>query len=221
MDALLTAALDAARAADGPGAAPRIVILPVAAARARPDLAAAHGERAFRAAAARSGVAIETSAAPIVDRASAGEPVSVRRLSEAHLVHLPGGDPDLPASVLHGTRAWAAVLEAHGRGACIAGASAGAMALGERLWTPHGPADGLGLVPGVAVLPHFDGRRLAAWRSAVDPGGRLAWVGLDERTLVIGRAGEPWLVAGAGRARIAVAGQPEAMATSGEWLDLG
>ena len=221
MDALLAAALEAARAADGPDAMPKIVILPVAAARSRPDVAAAHGERAFRAAAARAGVAIETAVAPVVDRASAADAMPAQRLRTAHLVHLPGGDPDLPASVLRATPAWAAILEAYGRGACVAGASAGAMALGERLWTPRGPADGLGLVPGVAVLPHFDGRRLAAWRSAVDPDDRLAWVGLDERTLVIGRVGEPWVVAGAGRARVVAAGRPETIATSGERLELG
>jgi hypothetical protein len=76
------------------------------------------------------------------------------------------------------------------------------MALGERLWTAHGPMDGLGLVPGVAVLPHFDATRLATWRGAVDPGGRLTWLGLDERTMVIGRPGEAWRVAGGGRAHV-------------------
>ena len=64
------------------------------------------------------------------------------------------------------------------------------MALAERLWTRDGPVDGLGLVPGIAVLPHFDpGRatRLADASSTLV--GRLTWLGLDERTLVIGRPG--------------------------------
>jgi hypothetical protein len=40
----------------------------------------------------------------------------------------------------------------------------------------------------------------------VDPGGRLAWLGLDERTLIIGRPGTPWTVAGAGRAHVILPG---------------
>lgn len=197
MDALVAAGVKAA--ADG---AVRIVIVPTAAARHRPELAVAQGERAFRAAAARAGVRVEVDAALVVDAASAADPAIVARLEGAHLVHLPGGDPDLPPSVLRGSPAWAAILQAHAAGACVAGASAGAMALGERLWTQRGPMDGLGLVPGVAVLPHFDATRLATWRRAVDPDGRLTWLGLDERTLVIGRPGGPWRVAGAGRARV-------------------
>ena len=193
MDALVAAAIDAAA-----GLVPRIVLVPTAVARHRPGAAVAHGERAFRAAAARAGVAVDVSAALVLDAVSAADPANVAGLAAAHLVHLPGGDPDLPPSILRGSLAWAAILRAYAAGACIAGASAGAMALAGRLWTGHGPMDGLALVPGVAVLPHFDAVRLATWRHAVDPDGRLTWLGLDERTLVIGRPGEPWRVAGAG-----------------------
>jgi cyanophycinase len=197
MDALLAAAVEAAS-----GAVPRIVLVPTAAARHRPGAAVAQGERSFLAAARRAGVVVEVGAALVVDAAGAADPGDVARLGAAHLIHLPGGDPDLLPSVLRGSPAWAAILRAYAAGACVAGASAGAMALADRLWTQHGPMDGLGLVPGVAVLPHFDASRLATWRRAVDPDGRLAWLGLDERTMVIGRPGAPWLVAGAGLARV-------------------
>jgi cyanophycinase len=199
MDALIAAAV---RATAAVGDVVRIVIVPTAASRQRPEAAVAHGERAFRAAAARAGVVVEVEAALVTDAASAADPAKFGLLEGAHLVHLPGGDPDLIPSVLRGSPAWAAILRAHAAGACIAGASAGAMALGDRLWTPNGAADGLGLVPGIAVLPHFDASRLDAWRRGVDPESRLTWLGLDERTLVIGRPGEPWRVAGAGRARV-------------------
>ncbi len=120
------------------------------------------------------------SAARILERVDATSPddVVIARLEGAHLVHLPGGDPDLLPAVLHDSRAWTAILRAHAAGACIAGASAGAMAIGERLWTRDGPVDGLGLVPGIAILPHFDPGRLAAWRASVDgspvDGGRAS-----------------------------------------------
>jgi cyanophycinase len=166
---------------------------------------------------------VRVDVAGVLDRAAAADPVSAALLEAAHVVHLPGGDPDLLPAVLRGTRAWNAILRAHAGGACVAGASAGAMALAERLWTPDGPAEGLGLVPGVAVLPHYRPGRDAAWRRTVDPGGTLTWLGLDERTLVIGRPGEPWAVAGAGRAHVIPpgAGRPTASAGDGETLALG
>jgi cyanophycinase-like exopeptidase len=201
MDALVAAGA-AARAAAGDAGPLRVVLVPTAAARQRPDLAVAHGRRAFEAAGARGGVAIDVQVADVLDGRTAADSANVARLEAAHVIHLPGGDPDLLPAVLRGTSAWAAILRAHAAGACVAGASAGAMALGERLWTRDGPTEGLGLVPGIAVLPHFDLGRATAWRKVVDPVGRLAWLGLDERTLVIGRPGDTWTVAGAGRAHV-------------------
>ncbi len=228
MDALLAAALEAAGREK-----PRVVIVPTAVARHRPDLAFAHGERAFRAAAARARVEVRVWAASLLRRADAEIPgaAMLEELAGAHLVHLPGGDPDLIPGVLRGTAGWAAILRAHAAGACVAGASAGAMALGERLWTPSGPVDGLRLVPGIAVLPHYAPGRLDAWRATVDVSGTggpqetgaLAWLGLDEQTLVIGRPGGSWTVAGRGRAHLAPAGVSAVMrsAGAGEALLLG
>ncbi len=221
MDALVAAGA-AARATASDAGPLRVVLVPTAAARQRPDLAAAHGRRAFEAAGARAGLAVEVGVAGVLDGPSAAEPGNVTRLETAHVIHLPGGDPDLLPAVLRGTPAWAAILRAYVAGACVAGASAGAMALAERLWTAGGPVDGLGLVSGIAVLPHFDPRRASAWRGVVDPDGRLAWLGLDERTLVIGHPGGTWTVAGAGRAHVIHSGadSPAISAVAGEVLAL-
>jgi cyanophycinase-like exopeptidase len=211
MDALFSAALAAAA-----GGTPRIVVVPTAAARQRPDLAALHGERAFRAAADRAATPVHVEVIRILERADAEDRGACDRLAAADLVHLPGGDPDLLPAILRGSSAWAVILETHARGACIAGASAGAMALGERLWTPAGVVAGLGLVPGLAVLPHYRPDRLAAWRAVVDGAGRpCTWLGLDDRTLVIGRSGETWTVAGAGRAHVIPAGRSSPAASAG------
>ena len=222
MDALVAAGAAATRAAAGDVGPLRVVLVPTAAARHRPELAAATGRRAFEAAAARAGLLVEVGVASVLDGRSAADPGNVTRLETAHVIHLPGGDPDLLPAVLRGTPAWAAILRAYAAGACVAGASAGAMALAERLWTRDGPVAGLGLVPGVAVLPHFDPGRAAAWRSVVDPDGRLTWLGLEERTLVIGRPGGIWTVAGAGRAHVIDPGaaSPALSAVAGEVLSL-
>ncbi len=210
MDALLAAARATADDLD-----PVIAIVPTAAARQRPDLAVAQGERAFRSAAARAGIGVRLETARILGRDDAADPEQLARLEVAHLIHFPGGDPDLIPAVLRDTPAWSAILAALDRGSCLAGASAGAMALGERLWTARGGVPGLGLLAGTAVIPHYQPSRIGEWRRAVEDGTPLRWIGLDEQTLVIGRPGERWTVAGRGRAHVVPPGSLEASLEAG------
>lgn len=208
-----------------PGGAVRAVVVPTAAARGRPDLAAANGVEAFRRIAADAGIPALVEAASVVDRASAADPTLVDRLAAATLIHLPGGDPDIIPTLYPGTAAWAAIEGARAGGAVLAGASAGAMALAAWTWTPNGGMPGLGLVPGIGVAPHADA---ASWRQAVARYGAavpldLGFVGLAERTAVIvpGTAGEPWRVVGEGEARwlsaaARTAGEPPVIARDGD-----
>ncbi len=140
MDALLEAGIAAWR-----GSGPvRVVLVPTAVARHRPDLAAAHGARAFREAGVRAGIVTDIVVAPVLDRGSAADAAIAARFDDAHVIHLPGGDPDLIPAILRDSPAWAAMRRAHSAGACLAGASAGAMALAERLWTRDEPDGRLG-----------------------------------------------------------------------------
>jgi cyanophycinase len=182
----------------------RIVILPTAAGRGLPDRAAATGHAAFlrRAAATTREVTVEV--ARVVDAASAADPMETARLARADLIHLPGGDPDLVPAILAGSPALAALRGAWERGAVVAGASAGAMALAEWTWTSGGGIRGLGLVRGVAVVPHYDDVRRTSWQATLDdlaPGG-IGYLGLDERTGVISVPNGPdshdWRVSGEG-----------------------
>ncbi len=193
----------------------RIVIVPTAAARGRPLLVGAHGTEAFERVAASTSkppIAIRVEVVPVIDPASAADPGFVTCLGAADLIHLPGGEPDLIPSILPGTAAWAAILGAHRRGAVLAGASAGAMALAPWTWTPGGGMAGLDLVAGLVVAPHADP---ASWASAIErfrswlPTG-LGLLGVAERTGVISRPGSPgtgatgpagWDVVGEGEAR--------------------
>jgi cyanophycinase-like exopeptidase len=186
----------------GDDGAIRAVVIPVAAARGRPALAASVGVGALRRVGADVGVPVEAEAVMVVDAASADDPALAARIAAADLVHLPGGDPDLVPGVLAGSRAWTAVLEAHARGAVIAGASAGAMGLAALTWTPRGFVPGLGLVEGFVVVPHyaqFDVRGREAEAERVRRDG-LGVLGLDERTGAIRTADGTWQVAGEGRA---------------------
>jgi cyanophycinase-like exopeptidase len=187
----------------------RIVIASTAAARGRPGLAAANGRRAFDRRASVAQLRIDVEEARIVDASSAADPRHAERLTAADLIYFPGGDPDLIPSIIPGTAAAAALHAAWTRGAVLAGASAGAMALGEWTWTPGGGIAGLGFVRGVAVVPHYDEMRRTRWQQTLDdmaPGG-LGYLGLDERTGVIGEAGQSrWLVVGEGAAHWFAAG---------------
>jgi cyanophycinase len=181
-----------------------VAIVPVAAARSRPELSARHGCLAFESVGRELGVDLVIDEVLIVDRASAADETLAARLAGANVIHLPGGDPDLVPGTLAGTAAWDAISDAFRRGATLAGASAGAMGLAERTWTPGGWVDGLGLVLGLIVVPHFHGFDTRGWEGTVDELRRasLGQLGLDERTGVISEPGltADWLVAGEGEA---------------------
>jgi cyanophycinase len=207
LDALLAAARrSAGNQASSPHDRIQIIVVPTAASRGLPDRAAATGVEAFERRAASAGLPVRVNVARIVDPASAWDPDLVAGFVTADLIHLPGGDPDLIPAMLAGTAALAAIRHAWQRGAVLAGASAGAMALAEWTWTPHGGLHGLGFVRGLAVIPHYDEVRRTTWQASIDelaPGG-IGYLGLDERTGVLaesnGAGDRQWVVAGPGAA---------------------
>jgi hypothetical protein len=198
--AILELAAGMAVERDGPGGIVRVELLTTAVARHRPEAAYAVGSAAFERVAAEAGMPpIGVRHARVIDAASAADPVIAEHLAGADLVYLPGGDPDAVIEILAGTEAWQAVERARSRGAVVAGASAGAMALGERTWTRDGYVAGFGWAGRLVVVPHASADRLSGARGAVDrlPGGsELAIAGLPERAGIIGEPTE-WRVVGA------------------------
>jgi len=94
------------------------------------------------------------------DAATASDPANADLIQGAGLIYLSGGNPSHLATSLRGSRVWAAIEEEWRGGASLAGCSAGAMALGGYIpdfrHPKRGGVDGLGIVPQVRVLPHFD-----------------------------------------------------------------
>lgn len=140
------------------------------------------------------------------DRADANRDSFASAFEDVGLVYLSGGDPAHLVDTLRDTPVWEAVVAAWRGGAALAGCSAGAMALADA-WPPFTARgattyrDGLGLLPGLAVLPHFD--RVRRWREGhLDelgvgrPAGSTV-VGIDEETAVVWRDGT-WNVEGRG-----------------------
>src|SRR5438128_3071566 len=184
--------------ARGAGQGPAYVV-PTAAARQGPEEAVAHATAWFQ----QFGLHLDE--LPVLKRADANS----RELSElargGGFFYLVGGDPGLVAQVLRESRVWSAIVDAWERGASLAGSSAGAMALCSHTliratWpdrTNRRPADALGLVPSVAVLPHYEtfGHRWveSARRELPD----VTLLGIDERTAAVWSR-DAWSAAGPG-----------------------
>ena len=114
-------------------------------------------------------------------------------LRRARLIVLPGGSPARLLAALTGTPVGEVVVQLLADGGAVMGSSAGAMVLGAWTVLPEGGARigaGLGLVPGVLVVPHWSGPR-GDWLRAVDAGTPPDTVvlGIPEESGVLVRAG--------------------------------
>jgi len=173
------------------GRPPRYVQLATAAAPEGPAVLARWHDLGARAA---ERIGVEQVVVPVADRSGAMDDANARLIEGAGLIYLSGGNPAFLAETLRDSVVWKAVVAAWQAGAALAGCSAGAMALSASLpdirrpWRPALP--GLGVVPMVEVLPHFDAfaarmpdlvlRRVGG----APPGVRL--VGIDEDTALVG-----------------------------------
>lgn len=180
------------------GRAPRYVQLATAAApEGQASLARWH--ELGRLAAERIGV--QQVVVPVVDRISADDEGLASLVEGAGLVYLSGGNPKFLAETLRGTAVWAAIERQWRLGAALAGCSAGAMALGGGVpdvrHPMSGPVDGLGVLPRLSVIPHFDrfGSRLLGSLAGHQLDDDVVRVGIDESTAIVGGPGT-WQVVG-------------------------
>src|SRR6266702_1687080 len=122
------------------------------------------------------------------------------QLGAANFVYFSGGKPRYLLETIQGTAAWQTILEMFVRGGIIAGCSAGAMVLGSALfdfpqvWRTL-PA--LGLVPGIAVIPHFSEIPPSFTSTIAGMRRKKTVVGIDGTTALIGSNGQ-WVVQGKG-----------------------
>lgn len=137
------------------------------------------------------------------------------RARSGRFFYLVGGDPGRVPKILAGTPLWNAIVAAWRDGAALAGSSAGAMALGE--WTlvrARMPGDerrrylpALGLVPRIAVIPHFDtfGHRWVASSLSAAPRPDIVLPGVDERSAAVWQGGT-WRALGDGGVTVITTG---------------
>ncbi len=199
--------IDAALLAASGRRRPRVVILPTA---SWPD-----GEDVFKRWAALgtehfAALGAEVEPVLVRDRFDADDDAHAQAIGEADLVYLSKGKPGHLTASLCGTGVGAALLAAHERGAALVGCSAGAMSLAARhfefrarrfAW-PLRWRDGLDLVQGATVIPHYDAvpEAMAAMLVLQSPRG-LVTLGIDEETALVGRD-RSWQVQGRGRVTV-------------------
>ena len=174
-------------------------VLATAAARGEPELAVANATRWF------AGLGLDVEELPAIRRRDVTSEANAERARAGRFFYLVGGDPGLVPATLAGTPLWDAVVAAWREGAALAGSSAGAMALaGWTLIRDRRPGDherryreALGIVPGVAVLPHFEtfGHR---WIDSARRGhDDVTLLGIDERSAALWEDGA-WRALGGG-----------------------
>lgn len=131
---------------------------------------------------------------PIQDVSSAHDPANVRRLAQAGLIYIGGGDVRLLLDTLAGTPALDALAAAFATGAVIVGTSAGAMALAA--WgLPSDPAVGVlqgwGWLSHTLVSPHYTPDRADAMHAALVDRPQLLGLGIpDDVALALGPSAE-------------------------------
>lgn len=175
--------------------APRVVCLPTAAGQEGPkrigywsELGVDHFTRL--------GAHAET--VPVIDRASAHNADLAAAIAGANFVYLSGGKPNYLYLTLVGSPAWQAIQSVLARGGILAGCSAGAMILGEKILSLPLLKSGFGVLPGSLVMPHYDElsknqRRFIRWLT----GPALTMLGIEGNTaLVVTGAGAEVLGSG-------------------------
>ncbi len=176
----------------------RVLIVPTAAVDG-PARAAGNGVRHF------SALGADARSLMILERAHAEDAGLIQSSQGAGVVYFTGGSPDHLLATLRDSELLKAILAAVDKGAVLAGSSAGAMVMGSHMRRPRTGewVEALGIVPGIAVLPHHENRDPAEVsrqiRDKAPPS--LTVLGIDARTGCLGRP-ERWQVAGQGKVTV-------------------
>lgn len=159
-----------------------VTILPTAAAKERPEKAVEFARRYFES------LGAQVEGAMILDRVDAEDKRKIEQLASSTFTYIAGGDPRHLARVLRDTSAWRAIHDANAQGGVLAGSSAGAMVMCDRMIWPSAPEgeDGLGTFKDLVIIPHHD-----KWKAKVRPlvdamkEDDVRLVGVDECTAIV------------------------------------
>jgi len=128
---------------------------------------------------------------PVLTREDAHNQSWVEEIAKAGLIYFSGGDPVHLAEIFRDTPMWRAIMQAWGEGASLAGCSAGAMAFGGKIIGIRRShiTEGLGLIPDIEVIPHYD--KFLGWlpdrvtAAVMRKDADTALIGIDENTALV------------------------------------
>ncbi len=146
----------------------------------------------------------------VLDGTHADDPELVKPVESADVVYFTGGSPEHLLTSLRDSELLRLLLSEMERGMVLGGSSAGAMAMGSMMRLPNAGnwREGLGVVPGVAVMPHHERSDPAATARQLQesaPSG-IIFLGIDARTGCLGTTGD-WRVVGLGKVTVYQAGE--------------
>ena len=144
---------------------------------------------------------------PVLTREDAHNPEYISQVLNAGLIYFSGGDPGNITDVFSQTPLWEAVQRAWQDGSSLAGCSAGAMAFGSKIVGIRRMhvTEGLGLLPDIEVIPHYD--KMLGWLPdrvtsfIARIGADSTLVGIDENTALV-RDNNKWSVTGVGKVHL-------------------
>ena len=188
--------------------ADEVLVLPTAAAYEHPERVVERAEEWFR----PLGAGVR--GLMVLGRVDALDDANAAVVREARFVYLSGGSPMHLRSVLKDSTVWDALVEGWRAGAVLAGAAAGADVLCDPMVDPRGGAFtvGLGLVPGLAVIPRYNlwSRDKAHRTVQLAPKG-LVVAGVPQRTALIRDADGPWRAEGEGEVAVFAEGAEQGL----------
>lgn len=149
---------------------------------------------------------------PVLTRPDALVAANIDAVASARFLYLCGESSMHLRAVLKDSPVWEALVAAWQGGAVLAASSGAARVLCDPMVDPRGGAFavGLGLIPGLAVIPHHDhwSREKAHRTIQLAPKG-LPIAAVDDRTALIRDADGTWRSEGAGEVAIFVDGVPQ------------
>ena len=159
---------------------------------------------------------------PILKREDAFNPHYIEEVTNAGLIYFSGGDPGYITEIFEGTPLWEKIKQEFNSGSSLAGCSAGAMAFGSKIVgirKSHAQS-GLGLIPEIEVIPHYDKflgwvpDRIASIALRSDEGTYL--LGIDEDTALV--LTDTWRVQGRAKVHVlkGLADSPHTFASGDE-----
>ncbi len=174
---------------------PRALVLPIAAMEK-------HQKLAYEVTRYVRGLGVHADYKLVTNRSEADARDTYQTLDKVEIIILTDGSPSRVVDELRGTHTEKVLRQALLRKAAVYAAAASAMALCERYWFARAWSVGLGLLPGVALLPHHNvvAGRLSPSRLLAELPEGVTLLGLDQRTNLIWRPDDVFEVRGQGQA---------------------